>query len=379
MQLKQLKWCVSGAMIIILFILASATILEKLYSTEWVLQYIYGGWWFVALWIFLSVASVFYIIRAKLYRRKAVFLLHAAFIVILLGALVTYSTAERGYLHIRQGDTLNAFISEDNNERKSLPFDIKLVLFDIEYHPGTDEPADYISFIKVGEDIQRVSMNKIYKCDGYRLYQMSYDPDEMGSLFMVNHDPLGIGITYLGYLLLAVSIFWLLWLKIRWQGMVYTFIPVALCWYYISQMNPMTPVLRSPLLAAHVSVIMISYALFIIMAIAGIVGLCSKKRCERMYQLNRSFLYPALFLLALGIFIGAVWANISWGRYWGWDAKETWALITLLIYAIPFHRQSLPVFRKPYAFNLYCVVALLAVAMTFFGVTFFLGGIHSYV
>ncbi|MDR0694916.1 MAG: cytochrome c biogenesis protein CcsA, partial [Prevotellaceae bacterium] len=67
------------------------------------------------------------------------------------------------------------------------------------------------------------------------------------------------------------------------------------------------------------------------------------------------------------------------GRYWGWDAKETWALITLLVYAIPLHRQSLALFREPVKFHKYCVVAFAAVAMTFFGVTYLLGGIHSYV
>ena len=141
----------------------------------------------------------------------------------------------------------------------------------------------------------------------------------------------------------------------------------------------MTPVLRSPMLAAHVSVIMISYGLLIFMTITSMIGLCSEKQSKRFYRWNTTLLYPALFLLATGIFIGAVWANISWGRYWGWDAKETWALITLLIYAIPFHRASLPVFRTPGKFHWFCVAALLTVAMTFFGVTYFLGGMHSYV
>ena len=98
-----------------------------------------------------------------------------------------------------------------------------------------------------------------------------------------------------------------------------------------------------------------------------------------MYRWNRALIYPAFCLLAAGIFIGAVWANISWGRYWGWDAKETWALITMLLYAIPFHGESLPVFRRPKKFLLFCTVAFLAVAMTFLGVTYILGGIHSYV
>jgi ABC-type transport system involved in cytochrome c biogenesis permease subunit len=89
-------------------------------------------------------------------------------------------------------------------------------------------------------------------------------------------------------------------------------------------------------------------------------------------------LYPAVFLLTVGIFIGAVWANVSWGRYWGWDPKEVWALITMLIYALAIHVQSLKWFRKPIHFHLFCVVAFLSVLMTYFGVNFVLGGLHSY-
>ena len=89
-------------------------------------------------------------------------------------------------------------------------------------------------------------------------------------------------------------------------------------------------------------------------------------------------LYPALMLLMAGIFIGAVWANVSWGRYWGWDPKEVWALITMLIYAAPLHSRSMPWFARPMALHRYCILAFLTVLMTYFGVNFLLGGIHSY-
>jgi len=377
---KHIKWCAFGLLIAILVVLATATIIEKIYDTEFALEYIYGAWWFVALWALLGITSFIYIIQRKLYRQKPAFFSHLAFGIILLGAFITYLTAERGYIHIRQGEILNSYISDKDFETEyPLPFNVKLVLFDIEYHPESDEPADYISFLKVDDEICQVSMNKIYSKKGYRLYQMSYDQDEMGSVLLVNHDPWGIGVTYIGYLLLALAMLWLLWIKIGWKGILYTIILVTILWYYISQMNPMTPVLRSPMLAAHVSVIMVSYGLLIFITVTSIIGLCSQRRSEKMYRWNTTLLYPALFLLAAGIFIGAVWANISWGRYWGWDAKETWALITMLLYAIPFHKSSLSVFRTPSAFHKYCVAAFLAVAMTFFGVTYILGGIHSYV
>ena len=85
-----------------------------------------------------------------------------------------------------------------------------------------------------------------------------------------------------------------------------------------------------------------------------------------------------MFLLTVGVFIGAIWANVSWGTYWSWDPKEVWALITLIIYALPLHRQSLPRFGKPMFFHVYCIVAFLSVLITYFGVNFILGGMHSY-
>jgi len=263
--------------------------------------------------------------------------------------------------------------------KQPLPFNVKLLLFDIEYHPGTNDPADFISFLRVDGEVCRVSMNKIHKLQGFRLYQLSYDSDEMGTTLLVNHDPWGIGITYSGYFLLAFSMLLLLFIKIGWKGVFCTFVPVFGAWYYISQMNPMTPVLRSPMLAAHVSIIMIAYLLLLIIMILSIIGLCSKKKRKTFYHWNGYLLYPAVFFLAAGIFIGAVWANISWGRYWGWDAKETWALITLLVYSLPFHKQSFSFFRNPRKYHIYSIVAFLSILMTFFGVSYILGGIHSYV
>ena len=92
-------------------------------------------------------------------------------------------------------------------------------------------------------------------------------------------------------------------------------------------------------------------------------------------KLNLILLYPAVTLLTIGIIIGAIWANISWGNYWSWDPKEVWALITLIIYAIPLHRGLL---QRPRAFHLYCLRAFLSVVITYFGVNLILGGVHAY-
>jgi ABC-type transport system involved in cytochrome c biogenesis permease subunit len=99
---------------------------------------------------------------------------------------------------------------------------------------------------------------------------------------------------------------------------------------------------------------------------------------ESLRILSLIFLYPAITTMGLGIFIGAIWANISWGTYWSWDPKETWALITFLIYSIVLHTQSLPCFKKPAIFHIYITLAFLSILMTFFGVNYLLGGMHSY-
>lgn len=158
-----------------------------------------------------------------------------------------------------------------------------------------------------------------------------------------------------------------------------------------SQMDPvmthLVPVLSSPLLSIHVSLIMSAYALLSFTALCAIVSLllqvlhrlsdCRQaERQESLLLLSRLFLYPGIALLAAGIFVGAIWANVSWGRYWGWDPKEVWALINLLLYAVPLH--GFRVFRSPVRYHLYMLFCFLTVLMTYIGVNYFLGGMHSY-
>ncbi len=142
------------------------------------------------------------------------------------------------------------------------------------------------------------------------------------------------------------------------------------------------PVLSSPLLSLHVMIVMISYVLFMLMALLSGIGLCSRlqERKESLSVTCRLLLTPAVCLLGVGIFIGAVWANQSWGRYWGWDPKETCALITWFIYSIPVHWGSrrLACFRKPKVLHTYLLLAILSVLFTYFGANYLLPGLHSY-
>lgn len=123
--------------------------------------------------------------------------------------------------------------------------------------------------------------------------------------------------------------------------------------------SPLVPILRSPFLFVHVGTIMLSYILLVVSIV------------------RREILRPAVCLLAVGIFLGAVWANVSWGTYWSWDPKESWALITLIIYSLPLHQESLPWFRSTRNYRIYSILCMLSLLMTYFGVNL-LGGMHSY-
>ena len=149
------------------------------------------------------------------------------------------------------------------------------------------------------------------------------------------------------------------------------------------QITPLMPVLSSPLLSIHVCVIMVAYSLlaFILLNALTVLilnGSRHKQAIDQLTRMSRILLYPAVFCLAAGIFIGAIWANQSWGRYWGWDPKEVWALITMLVYSIPLHAQSIAWLHRPRWFHLYMAMAFLTILMTYFGVNFLLGGMHSY-
>lgn len=667
-------------------LLAVATFLEQTYGTDFAVEHVYHSIWFCGLWGGLAVATIVVFIRQRLWKRLPMLLLHGSFLVILAGAMTTFLGSRKGYVHLVAGEQVNSFVESGGNWKADLPFILQLDSFRVEYYPGTKAPADYISYIHVHQAGQNaatathetISMNHIFSCQGYRFYQSSFDENMQGSWLAVNYDPYGIGITYTGYVLLLLSMLWMLvdrngefrrllrhpllrkggmfvvlllclsgtlraenrslpalarrqadslavkqviyhdrvvpfntlaqdfvlkltgrasyggmtpeqvitgWLlrpevwrnepmiyiksaelcqrlhlptsyarltdlfdgdKYRlqeyWQGkqelnpkmtplekavvetdekvglilmlqngtlirplptggsvaplsdakikaeLLYNRIPFSkimfmfnltvgflaffyllycglrqesvavrfslpldvffsislygaflfqlfgycLRWYiggriplsngyetmqfmalcalllacvcrhrfsftlpfgfllsgfallvsYLGQMNPqitpLMPVLVSPWLSTHVSLIMMSYALFAFMMLNGILALCFRPHQRKLMLLSRLLLYPATFFLGIGIFLGAVWANVSWGRYWAWDPKEVWALITFLIYGMAFHSRSLGSFRKPLFFHIYMIAAFLTVLMTYFGVNYFLGGMHSY-
>lgn len=147
-----------------------------------------------------------------------------------------------------------------------------------------------------------------------------------------------------------------------------------------ASVTPLMPVLSSPLLTVHVLLVMSSYVLFALMTLISVYGLTAGRHDIQLYTaISRVMLYPALMALGAGIFIGAVWADMSWGRYWGWDPKEVWALITFIIYSLSAHRRLRHVNDTPRHYLRYTLMAFLSVIITYCGVNYLLGGLHSYV
>lgn len=206
--LKRIAFCLLG---ILLFVLTIATIQEKVNGTEFVNNHIYSSVPFIILWGSTALASLLYMIKRKLYRQWTTFLLHLSFILILVGAFVTWIDGEQGTLQLKLGEKTMSFINK-GGEKRTLPFSISLEDFEIIYYKGTRAPMDYVSRITVSaennsESLEgEISMNKIFSFMNYRFYQSGYDANGQGTVLSVSHDPYGIGITYTGYSILLVSI-----------------------------------------------------------------------------------------------------------------------------------------------------------------------------
>jgi cytochrome c-type biogenesis protein CcsB len=163
---------------------------------------------------------------------------------------------------------------------------------------------------------------------------------------------------------------------------------------YMNWIDPnianLQPVLNSYWLMIHVAVIVASYGPFALGMILGLVSLIlvfftNEKNKEKMAlnikeitYINEMALTIGLVMLTIGNFLGGQWANESWGRYWGWDPKETWALISIMVYAFVIHSRFVPALRGKWIFNLMSMYAFIAILFTYYGVNFHLVGLHSY-
>ena len=156
------------------------------------------------------------------------------------------------------------------------------------------------------------------------------------------------------------------------------------------EITNLVPVLDSYWLIIHVAIITASYGFLALGALLGFLNLIlmviqnstNKSRIaaslKELTFINEMSITTGLFMLSVGTFLGGIWANESWGRYWGWDPKETWALASMLIYIFVLHMRFIPKIKGIFAFNLASIVAYSSIIMTYFGVNFYLSGLHSY-
>ena len=160
------------------------------------------------------------------------------------------------------------------------------------------------------------------------------------------------------------------------------------------QITTLVPVLKSYWLTIHVSVITASYGFLALSCLLGFISLClfifanPKNENENFFRIllsikesnriNEMAILIGLVFLIIGNFLGGIWANESWGRYWGWDPKETWTLISIIVYAIIIHLKYIKGMFNDYLWSLLSVVSYFSIIMTYFGVNYFLSGKHSY-
>ena len=467
--MKRLLKIVSfGCIGVLVTVLIAATLIDNVYGLSFAVGQIYHSPWFIALWALLAVTAMGYIMYTA--KRPSLVLLHASFVVVLLGAFVSFLTSKRGDMAISQGGVPASMFEMHDGTLQKLPFRMQLADVDTKYSDNGTVSGYSVSIMADGT-LHTLSLNTPVKINGYQFCIKGVN--EEGVSLLVAYDPYGRPISYLGYAmvflsfltlffdrqsgfkallykvkaesgkvkaagagssarsvvkaesgklvstsfyLLVLSVFLcILWYRrgifpaangaeallllavvltllavvLRRVGLLVLLsrllVVVAAMFFVVAALgldgdSDVQPILRTPLLGIHVTTIIIAYALLACTAVNAVIALCQKdaKRKEQQAVLGRLLLYPATMLLAIGIFIGAVWANLSWGRYWGWDPKEVWALVTLLVCSVGFHSHSLRFISKPVAFHIFCIVAFLAVLFTFFGVNYLLGGLHSY-
>ncbi|WP_321318389.1 cytochrome c biogenesis protein CcsA [Labilibaculum sp.] len=163
---------------------------------------------------------------------------------------------------------------------------------------------------------------------------------------------------------------------------------------HLSWMSPevtnLVPVLKSYWLTIHVAIITASYGFLALAAILGMINLFlfnlqNKNNIPRikstvtdLTRISEMTMTIGLYFLTIGTFLGGIWANESWGRYWGWDPKETWALVSILVYSFILHMRFIPGLKSVYSFNIASVWGYSSILMTYFGVNYYLAGMHSY-
>ena len=352
------------------------------------------------LWIAIAVALIFSIIiivrqtynnerttyMGRLRRNGPAFIMHISFLLMIAGGFCTSLFSRRGTLHLFPSQTADCFISSDGKIKK-LPSAVTLLSFATEYYPGKNLHKDFKSELKTATgDTMRISMNHIGRLEDYRFYQTSYD-DYGGTFLTVTYDPTGTALVYTGFILFISTGVIEIGRNIRRHSARLTnlyaiavcIISLGACLISLSPAREgVIPILATYWMPVHVGFCCAGYAVLGSTLPIAVIALSRHRLSCRQHFANIGIhlILPGVFLLGLGIITGAMWANVSWGRYWAWDPKETWSLATLLLYSIPLHRYF-KMRRQPKFFSIYLILAFSSIIMTYFGVNF-LPSLHAY-
>lgn len=360
--------------------IAVATFIEKFIDRPTALDLIYHSAVMIAFLTLTAISSLIILVKQTIWKRSVLMLMHLSFLFIMAGALITHLCSSEGKAYLVKDVIEFRFAEEGTQLLKNLPFELTLL-------EETDTSAKLTITTDGKQEEACIYVNSPLDKDGYRMFITSANTKNHVVTLTINHDPWGSAVTYLGYFILLLSI--LIYIigrihkmanadasakkKVAIATILFIVAALAYCMRWYATDEPLPPVLRTSWLAVHVSIIVIAYLMFIVMAISSIAKLTRHSTDTR---LETNLLKIAVPLLAAGIFIGAMWANQSWGSYWQWDPKESWALITLMLYCIPLHSSLLGIKGK--ALHLFLAIAFISVLITYLGVNFWLGGIHSY-
>lgn len=253
-----------------------------------------------------------------------------------MGGLLTSLTEQRGTVHLTPGVPTSRIVL-DSGCISDLPYPVTLAV------NGQGELT-----VTCNGRTCELKANNFATCGSFRLYPGG--PDGVGGAIVTAvSDPLGTGVTYAGYLMFAIgAVAMLLCGMGRRNGNMGAVLPVAL---------------RSPWLAVHVPLMAAGYLMAGVAAPASLILHIRKKSAKGNGERCFKFLKAGTLLLGLGIISGAVWANQAWGRYWGWDPKETWALVTFILFALPLHRAS-GLRQRPTLMLGYLMLCIAAIVMT---------------
>ncbi|MCQ2058465.1 MAG: cytochrome c biogenesis protein CcsA [Bacteroidaceae bacterium] len=312
-------------------------------------------------------------------------ILHTSLIIICIGAIITGFCSKQGYMQLSQHSNSNFYTDSKTGEM----FYTDFVVFADSINAAMHQVSIHTTY-NGNEKHNTIALNKIARINGFRFSINSIEDGH--TVLYVIYDPVGTNIVFIGYgLFIASIIAFLLDKRSRIRTRIHIFKPpfnsriivyclIALALILLSVLIPVfreksqIPILNTHWLHIHVYCVMTAYSLLASICILSVIWLIRKR--DWTESLCRIILHAGVYALALGIITGSWWANVSWGGYWSWDPKETWALITMIGYSLPFHFPK--AFSSKKRFSWFLVLALGFVLMTWFGVNHWMPGLHSY-